>query len=391
MGELQTEFFRHLSEKYGEWDVNGARFGTNSYGFIAEDLCISASLFTKLLNGTATDGMYKRTIKNIARLKERERLRSENQSLLERLAELQETLSGLSTANSSRFRILFMLLLGGIFVGYLLKGALTLRQAEVDEERGMQGNALSAFFEGEYNEDYVSPYLSNSEAQDFCPCSAFEGVWNLEKEYVIPVPNKKPGLYYLAKSVDLRVKCLHNAPVDKKGKVFIGFEQLEHELWVDTKQESLAPKYFNPNTKQYTKAFYEIDFEGDPQFQKVATISSYFYNYFELGDRKIVRKGEPVGRFANAINEDLAQTYEVDVKNVLESVIGNLVKTVCDPYMNEYCNPNALRENESVMRFDCDFTIKTENLGIGGSYPYTKGYLLVEQNYSNNLLCTCED
>jgi len=56
-----------------------------------------------------------------------------------------------------------------------------------------------------------------------------------------------------------------------------------------------------------------------------------------------------------------------------------------------HVNPNTLIEGESVFRFMSDFIIATKNLGFGGSYPYTKGFRLLEQNYSDNLLCTCND
>ena len=47
-------------------------------------------------------------------------------------------------------------------------------------------------------------------------------------------------------------------------------------------------------------------------------------------------------------------------------------------------------EKQSVINFDCLYTIKTENLGIGGGYPYRKGYRLEKQNYSDNLTCGCK-
>jgi hypothetical protein len=48
-----------------------------------------------------------------------------------------------------------------------------------------------------------------------------------------------------------------------------------------------------------------------------------------------------------------------------------------------------LEEGKSVVSFDCYYTIKAENLGFGGGYPYKKGYLLNKQSYSDNLTCEC--
>jgi hypothetical protein len=67
-----------------------------------------------------------------------------------------------------------------------------------------------------------------------------------------------------------------------------------------------------------------------------------------------------------------------------------LTQTDCLAAANKFCDPNDLREGESVIDFACLYTIKSENLGIGGGYPYRKGYRLVKQNYSDNLNCNCE-
>ena len=58
-------------------------------------------------------------------------------------------------------------------------------------------------------------------------------IWSLDKKYVIPIPLKKPGLYYLAKEIDLRMKCLTNVKPEQRGKSLLGFGNMIHELWVD--------------------------------------------------------------------------------------------------------------------------------------------------------------
>jgi len=51
------------------------------------------------------------------------------------------------------------------------------------------------------------------------------------------MPTKKPGLYYVAKTSDMRMKCYRNVPPEEKGKVLLGFEEMKHELWIDTKKK----------------------------------------------------------------------------------------------------------------------------------------------------------
>ena len=67
-----------------------------------------------------------------------------------------------------------------------------------------------------------------------------------------------------------------------------------------------------------------------------------------------------------------------------------MAKIECQPAVNHFCAPNMLKEGESTIEYDCMFKIRTENLGIGGGYPYTKVYRFVKQNYADNLLCKCE-
>ncbi len=390
MSNLQEQFTGELENTFGLWDKNGARFGNLSYGDIADKLCISGSQFSKLLYGSATNGMYERSIKNIEQLQELENLKQENIQVQEELGRLKENQSDLAKTHSFQYKHLALASLLCLFLGYAFKELISKEQVVTVENIPSNTHPLAGFFDREFSSDHISPFLSIDDAQEYCPASAFEGIWKLDKEYVIPIPLKKPGLYYLAKEVDMRMKCVNNIEPERKGKVLIGFENMTHELWIDTKREPLAPKYFNVDAKNYTKEFYNIDFQNDPSFKKIATIKSFFFNTFELQEDQIIRKGEPAGRFAENIEHDLVNEYEIDIKYVLQEVIANMVKTKCGPTQNNYCNPNTLVENESTIKFDCDFTINNENLGLGGSYPYSKSFKLVKQNYSDNLLCKCQ-
>ncbi len=383
MKELQERFKDELGKTFGDWDQNGARFGNSSYGDIADKLCMSGSQFSKLLYGSATNGMYERSIKNISQLRKLKRLEDDYSELNEKFLE-----------SSKRKSPKFIYLLIGVPIlllfGYGIGTFLNQKPPEVVPEDNHNIHALSPFFDRKFNDVHASPFLSIDEAQEYCPGSAFEGVWSLDKPYIIPLPLKRPGLYFIAKEVDMRVKCSRNVEPDQKGKLLLGFENLVHELWIDSKREPFAPKYFNVASKNYTKEFYNIDFENDSSFKKVATIKSFFFNTFELDGDLILRKGEPMGRYAESVNHELANQYKIDVKYVLQEIIGNLVKTKCASAQNNYCNPNTMVENESTIKFDCDFTINNENVGLGGSYPYAKTYRLIKQNYLDNLLCKCQ-
>lgn len=389
---MQEQFIKKLEAQYGAWDKTTSRFGPTAFGKIAGDLCISASQFSKLIYGTATEGMYTRTFKNIERLEQTVVLQSQIEQLRETQQIRQQKVQLLQDSQRNNF-----LKLVGLTIGAFILGALLIYywpQAEstgFSQFSGTNQHPLSPFFDQDFDADFDSPYLRASEVQDYCPCSAYEGRWSLSEEYKLPLPgNRKPGVYYLAKSADVRMKCAKSATGADKGRVMSGYEYLINEIWVDTRLTPLSPLYFDKELKAYTPEFDQLQFSENTQFKKVATIHSFFFDKFEIFPDSIVRTGEPCGRFATDVDEKLAAEYEIDIKHILENVLGDLNKTDCQSAPNPFCDPNDLREKESVIAFDCVYTIQTENLGIGGGYPYQKGYRLEQQNYSDNLTCVCE-
>ena len=386
----QEQFLAKLEEKYGSWSKATAKFGNTSYGEIAKALSISASQFSKLLYGTATEGMYIRSIENINRLLTRDAIREERDQALAENENLKAQLRELSsTKGTAKWWWVAGLLLLGISATlvYFLQPSL-----DAGPETAANTHPLSTFFDKGFDERYNSPYLDIEEVQDFCPCSAYEGTWSLSEQYKLPLPgSRKPGVYYVAASADVRMKCSRYDTVGPgQGGVLMGYEYLVNEIWVDTEMTPLSPTYFDKEQKAFTPAFDALSFEGTPQFKKVATIHSFFIDRFEIYPDSIIRRGEPYGRYASDVNEDLAEEYEIDIKFILTDVVGDLTTTSCAAAANPFCDPNELREGEAVIEFDCLYTIRTENLGIGGGYPYTKGFRLEQQSYADNLTCGCE-
>lgn len=389
----KEQFIAKLEEYYGSWEKLTSHFGNANFGKIAEDLCISASQFSKLISGSATEGMYIRALKNIERLAEEKKLREERDAAVEQWAVTQREVQKIQKKDSRRpykiFLFTLVALLGGALAAFFYTR--DIYQQPVATYRIGQ-HPLSPYFDKGFDADFNSPYLKESEVQDFCPCSAYEGTWSLSEPYKLPLPgNRKPGVYYLAKSADVRMKCSKSDTAKVgRGNVLLAYEYLINEIWVDTQETPLSPTYFDKEKKAYTPEFMALTFEDDPQFKKVATIHSFFIDKFEIYQDSILRKGEPCGRFATDVDQQLVVEYEIDLKHILENVLGDLTQAECQATANPYCDPNDLRENESVISFDCLYTIKAENLGIGGGYPYRKGYRLEKQSYSDNLTCSCE-
>jgi len=387
--DLQKKLLNEFEKTYGKRNPNTSRFGFTSLGEIADQLCLSNSLLTKLISGTATQGMYERCLSNLERINNTNRLGKENISLKEENTILQEEITIKSSYAPIWKVMLFMVPILGI-IGMLLYNHLDTNRHSTNELSAEHpSNFLNSFFNPEFSVPNFLPYVPSHKVQDYCPCSAFEGDWVLNKSYTIPIPLNQPGLYYVARSSDIKMKCSISEDEKTKGTKLHGFEIMNHELWMDTEQESLMPRFFDAEKKQFTKDFFNIDFQGDSRYVKVSDIVSFFYNKIHITNERIIRNGEPCGRYASYINQDAVSRFKIDMKEVLNYFVGDMIEVKCNDIPNPYCNPNELVEGESLLEFKCNFSIATENLGIGGNYPYAKGFRLVNQHYTHNLLCNC--
>ena len=374
-------FTSRLEKKYGKWDRNKALFGTTPYGKIASDLSISNSQFSKLLYGTATEGMYDRTLSNINRLIERQSIENAYE-----LTQLKINKSKKTYRKKIYFFSLLFLVLG-LISGFLINFN-NVFYIKSDYEK----HPLENYFYPESSMFFDSPFIYNTAISENCPCSGFEGKWVLSKPFKLPLPGtKKPGLYYQAKSADMIIRCsnLFDSYIDK-GNGMMGYEYLKSEIWLDTHQEPLVPHYFDPSTKEFTKDFNELTFESDKRFKKIADLAAFNVNMFIVDGDSITRNAELTGRLGINVEKNLAKKYSIDLDYIIKNVLGDLIKASCKTAYNPYCNPNDLSEG-STITFDCIYTINEENLGLGEGYPYTKSYMFKDQIFSDYIPCECED
>ncbi len=234
---------------------------------------------------------------------------------------------------------------------------------------------LEEYFYPSSTKYFDSPFLNNSDVLDNCPCAGFEGRWFLYKPFKLPLPGtKKPGLYYQGKSADLILRCsnLFDSHIDN-GNALIGYEHVKSEIWIDTQEENIVPKYFNSDLKKFTNKFDELIFENEKRFVKVADLSGFNVNMFEISGDSITRRAELTGRLSLDVNDELAQEYTIDIAYITKNILGDLIKTQCETIYNPYCDPNNLSDG-SQLSFKCLYTIGEENLGLEGGYPYTKTF-----------------
>lgn len=381
MEKQVTQFKSSLEKKYGVWNRTRALFGSTSYGKIASDLSISRSQFSKLLYGTATLGMYERTLENINRLIERQAIEAAyNQSQIKLIKAKK------NHQNQTILISAFLFLLGVGISLYFTKSNNTPTLSNYDL------HPLEGYFYPRSSEYFDSPFLDNMDILNHCPCVGFEGKWSLHKPFKLPLPgSKKPGLYYQGKSTDLILRCsnLFDGHIEE-GNALMGYEHLKSEIWVDTEQEQLVPRYFNADLKRFTNEFDSLKFENQTRFVKIAELSGFNVNMFEIKGDSITRRAELSGRVSSNVNKELAEKYGVDVAYITKNVLGDLTKAQCKTIFNPYCNPNDLSEG-SLMSYDCRYTIGEENLGLMGGYPYTKTFSFKRQVYSDYISCDCEN
>lgn len=380
---LFDTFKKKLEDVYGEYLPITSKFGTFSYGDISRELCISSSQFSKLISGSATEGMYIRTIRNLDQLQDYKQLKQ----IIQNPPPLPD--SAVRVSKTPWWLLFTIGLLFGI-AGYFIH---VVSEKPINQSALLSTNhdehPLEKFFDSHENIINIQGYLRETEVHEFCPASAFEGQWQLKKNYKIPLPgSKKPGLYLLAKSANVYMAVAKYA--EPEGHVLIGLEYLTHEIWLDTSFVPLIPKYFNTKKRQFTTAYDSLVFERNKSFVRIAEIKSLYFDEFTIKKDSIKRQGQPMGRYVSFLDTNKAQKYQIDIAFILKNVISDLTKTQCQASENKDCIPKNIVEG-TTMSFNCLYTIGLENLGYGGGYPYTKTLTLVKKSYSDNLLCNCDE
>ena len=375
--EKKEAFLAALEELYGEYQYESALFGTHNYTTISFELCYSKSHFTKLISGGATEAMYDRAMKNISRL--------------QKLASLEKSVSDSESMplppRSGIWRLLSLALLGlsVVFCYKYYSISSTISSSSVNTEANAS-HPLDMYFDFNDSHYYKSPYLTEDQVHEYCPCSAYEGRWQLHEEYIIPIPYKIPGLYYVGKKADIRLKC-RKTSASSKGQDLIGFENIENEIWFDKSMASIEMNQSGGDDFDSKEIFTQIDFEQNDDFIKIANVFSCFYDEISITTDSIFRLGEPCGRYANGFNENILKEYNLDLNHIIEYIIGNMTFAQCSTIANEFGDPNKLENGKSILSFPCKCYSKRGDRGLGAAYSYVKSIQLVEQNYQSKIFC----
>ena len=141
--DYKEQFIKHLEQLFGPWNRTTSRFGSTSFGEISKSLSISPSQFTKLISGTATEGMYSRSQENINRLIRHKRVREQLNKLDEEHNQLKKRIDKNKRSRSLLYLLGILCFTAlGIFISPYI-----LQELASDTDTLERDHPLSSFFD----------------------------------------------------------------------------------------------------------------------------------------------------------------------------------------------------------------------------------------------------
>ncbi len=377
MEGLYAEFIRKLKKLYSDFDEEQKRFEKTSNSEIARELCYSDAQFSRLVNGSASDGEYQRGIKNVDRiLKE-----IELEQRVHKLTRRKDKATGKPVFSKVWFWVLA--LLSVIVLSFALSKLLPARQqiAPTDLPRDY---TLQWAFES----SSVKPYTRLNDLPDDCnfPCYKFQGRWELKDEYKIPLFGERAGFHYVAKEVRMYARCM----VEKsaKGDLIEGYEYQKHEIWFDKRELHMDSFLVAQRNTEIRPSYKALDFYEDANFVKIAEVHTFFRNEFKMDSLFIRRSGKVIGRDieylpTEQLEQQLSPSHEsADIIRGVREIVRNRLVDFSRPITCEEA-PFRLKNFDEVkdgdtLSFDCFLT--TNRVPVA----YQKIYQLRNQFIKNN-------
>lgn len=365
------EFVTKLESVYGQFDSGKNNFESTSNSKIARDLCYSDSQFSRLINNTASEGEFKRALRNV------NRLLNENK--------LQKQYGSLEKNNSRLGRNWIVYTLGFIIIALLAFSAFlyfnNYEQTEITEK-----SSRFEMLQWSFENKYIKPYVKLKELPDDCnyPCYKYQGKWTLKNEYKVPFFGERNGFHYVAKDAVMYASCMD----ESSGKMFEGYEYQKHEIWYDKREFPIDSFLILDNKTKIRESYNNLDFAKNKNFVKIAYVHTFFRNEFTIDSTLINREGKVIGRDIEFLSDHvlIEHTGSKELVNELKSAINVIARERLDDFSKPInCKPtevpnvnfNYIAENDEL-NFQCQFT--TGRFLV----DYEKTYILEEQ-YINNI------
>ncbi len=366
------ELLSKLSALFGGFDEGSKKFSKASNSDISRELGYSDAQFSRLINQHATEGEYQRANQNADRIL--------------KLIELEKRLEKVGdnpkkALASPRKRLLFLLvgLTLGAVISYFVFGNSISENPTASSRYDM--------LEWSFETSYINPYTKLKDLPDDCefPCYKYQGKWELEKPYKLPVFRERNGFHYVATDVRMYNTCKYEP--SKLGNILEGYEYQSHEIWYDMREWPMDSFMISSRAFELTPGYQNMKLEEEKSFVKIANIHTFFRNEFRLDSTEIIRSGKVIGRDVEFVErstllENLGSSALTD--EILKEVNAIIINRLEDFSRPINCDVAPLPKsdfhaisNGDLVSFECKLT--TSRVSI----DYTKTYRLVDQFIKN--------
>ena len=380
MEDLLSDFINKLKKIFGHYDADHHRFEKASNSEIARELGYSDAQFSRLINGSATEGEYQRANQNIDRI-----------ILLDKQAkEIDKYKSGKEESNLKKALPIISGILAILLV--ILSALYIFRtpKREIIEVKNKADRATT--LKWAFETSYVKPYINLDDLPNDCnyPCYKYQGKWTLDASYKIPFFREQNGYHYLAKEVIMYARCMSEESAT--GDRFEGYEYQKHEIWYDKRE--LPIDSFIDEKGHIKNAYREMKLNENENFILVAYVHTFFRNEFTLIDSLIKRTGKVIGRDVELVPD----------KNLLASIndeskvkrIKNSISRIANNRLEDFSKPISCNmaqapskdfhhiKDGDIMDFSCELT--TSRVALA----YDKKYILEDQYIKNTCRSSIE-
>ncbi|MDD7886296.1 hypothetical protein [Flavivirga sp. 57AJ16] len=372
--ELHRSFIDKLSIRYGAFDGLRNQFESTSNSIIARDLFYSDSQFSRLINGTASEGEFKRALGNIERLLDLDKLKTSKPSDLK------------STKKKIVIKRRFLIVATGVIVSLAIVSFLYFKEYfSTKMAKVIVSDSKYDMLKWSFENNFIQPYVKLKELPDDCyyPCYKYQGKWILKNEYKIPFYRERNGFHYVAKEAIMYARCMDER--GDRGESFEGYEYQKHEIWYDKREFPIDSFLTKGSNTQIRELYNFSNLDEDDNFVKIAYVHTFFRTEFKIDSSFIQRTGKALGRDIEFVNDKVLND-QLNNENSLNS-IKNEIKAISINRLEDYskpitCNPalapdvnfNLIEEGDE-MSFNCHFSIGNFIVNYKKTYVFSDQYI----------------
>lgn len=370
MKDLYKNLVSKLESLFGSFDEEHKKFTKAPNSEIARELGYSDAQFSRLINQNATEGEYQRANKTVERILS--------------LIELEERLKKVGVnpkqaLASPKKRVIFLIV--GLIIGSLLSYSCYVIFYQTNPMPMEKYDMLKWSFET----SDIKPYVKLKDLPDDCnyPCYKYQGKWQLDKTYKLPVFTERNGFHYLAKEVILYNRCMDVQT--KKGNMIEGFEYQYHEIWYDKRELPIDSFLLDSKNTELSADYINSNFEKDKSFVKMAILHTFFRNEFQLDSNKVLRSGKVIGREIEFVDKEQLLdklSSEEQVEEIVKELNAIIIKRMEDFSKPISCSIANLPQVDfhnltqgDLMSFDCQLTTDRLSLDYTKTYRFTDQYI----------------